>query len=436
MIGKYLQQSFMMLKQQPLFSCFYIVATGLAISMVMVLAVLYYIKIGDIYPETHRSRMLVASSAHMQYTKDTDWNTTWKFSIPFVKDCFYSLEGVEAVTAVSDADSWFVKVGNVKRPLSALVKLTDTGFWKVFDFSFIYGQPFTDADFQSGMRTAVISEDMAMARRVFGKGDAVGEYIKLNYTDYRVCGVVKSPSYAMKLSYAQVWLPYTCQPAYVRDNNQWGVIGPFQVAVLLPSAADADRVKLQVDEYVRKFNTLPHDDYHLVMHGQPYLYWKTLFYVNDMDDLDFFVIVRQMGLWLLMLLLVPALNLSGMISSRMERRLPEMGIRKAFGATGERLFSQIVWENLLLTCLGGIMGLILSFSMVYFAKSWLLTMLDGGTQPLPDSVQMSITTDMLFNPTLFAVTFVVCVVLNLLSALIPTCVALKKDIVYSLSRQK
>lgn len=434
MIGKYLQQSFMMLKQQPLFSCFYIVATGLAISMVMVLAVLYYIKIGDIYPETHRSRMLVASSAHMQYTKDTDWNTTWKFSIPFVKDCFYSLEGVEAVTAVSDADSWFVKVGNVKRPLSALVKLTDTGFWKVFDFSFIYGQPFTDADFQSGMRTADISEDMA--RRVFGKGDAVGEYIKLNYTDYRVCGVVKSPSYAMKLSYAQVWLPYTCQPAYVRDNNQWGVIGPFQVAVLLPSAADADRVKLQVDEYVRKFNTLPHDDYHLVMHGQPYLYWKTLFYVNDMDDLDFFVIVRQMGLWLLMLLLVPALNLSGMISSRMERRLPEMGIRKAFGATGERLFSQIVWENLLLTCLGGIMGLILSFSMVYFAKSWLLTMLDGGTQPLPDSVQMSITTDMLFNPTLFAVTFVVCVVLNLLSALIPTCVALKKDIVYSLSRQK
>ena len=342
--------------------------------------------------------MLVASSAHMQYTKDTDWNTTWKFSIPFVKDCFYSLEGVEAVTAVSDADSWFVKVGNVKRPLSALVKLTDTGFWKVFDFSFIYGQPFTDADFQSGMRTAVISEDMA--RRVFGKGDAVGEYIKLNYTDYRVCGVVKSPSYAMKLSYAQVWLPYTCQPAYVRDNNQWGVIGPFQVAVLLPSAADADRVKLQVDEYVRKFNTLPHDDYHLVMHGQPYLYWKTLFYVNDMDDLDFFVIVRQMGLWLLMLLLVPALNLSGMISSRMERRLPEMGIRKAFGATGERLFSQIVWENLLLTCLGGIMGLILSFSMVYFAKSWLLTMLDGGTQPLPDSVQMSITTDMLFNPCL------------------------------------
>ncbi|MCS2441713.1 hypothetical protein NXX09_14015 [Bacteroides uniformis] len=44
MIGKYLQQSFMMLKQQPLFSCFYIVATGPAISMVMVLGCLVLYK--------------------------------------------------------------------------------------------------------------------------------------------------------------------------------------------------------------------------------------------------------------------------------------------------------------------------------------------------------------------------------------------------------
>ncbi len=434
MIGKYLRQSFMMLKQNPLFSSFYIVGTGLAISIVMVLAVLYYIKIGDIYPETNRSRMLIAPAAHMQYTKDTSWNTTWKYSGAFVKDCFYALDGVEAVTAVNDAESWFVKVEGVKRPLSALVKLTDTGFWKVFEFSFVHGQPFTDADFQSGTRTAVITEDMA--RRVFGKADVVGEYVKLNYIDYRVCGVVKSPSYAMNLSYAQVWLPYTCLPGYVEENNQWGVIGPFQVAILLPSAMDADRVKWQVDEYVRKFNALPHDDYELVTHGQPYLYWKTLFYANDMEDLDFFMVVRKTGLWLLMLLLVPALNLSGMISSRMERRLPEIGLRKAFGATGGRLFSQIIWENLLLTCLGGIIGLMLSYGMVVFAKDWLLTMLDGGTNPLPDSVQMSITTDMLFNPALFVTTFVVCIVLNMFSALIPACVALKKDIVYSLNKQK
>lgn len=422
-----------MLKQSPLFSSLYVVGTGLAISMVMLLAALYYIKVGDIYPETHRSRMLIASSAHMQYSKDTEWNTTWKFSAPFVKEAFYTLKGVEAVTAVTDAESWFVKVNGMKRPLSALVKLTDTGYWKVFDFSFLCGQPFTEADFGSGLRVAVISEELA--RRVFGKTEVVGEYIKLNYADYRVCGVVRSPSYAMKTSYAQAWVPYTCQPD-AAGANQWGVLGPFQVAILLPSALDAGQVKAQVDDYVRRFNMLPHDDYRLVMHGQPYLYWKTLFYTDAMEELDFFLIFRRMGLWLLMLLLVPALNLSGMIASRMERRLPEMGIRKAFGATGQRLFSQIVWENLLLTALGGVLGLLLSYGMALLAKDWLLTLLDTRVEPMPDTVQMNFTADMLFNPTLFILTFAVCIVLNLFSALIPAGMALKKDIVYSLNKQK
>lgn len=434
MIKQHLRQSFFLLKQNPLFSNLYIVGTGLAISMVMVLAILYYIRVGNIYPEVHRNRMLIASTVHMQNVQNNEWNTTWKFSVPFIKECFYPLSGVEAVTAVSDVNKWFVKVRNVKRPLSALVKLTDTAFWNVFDFSFLYGKPFTDADFQSGVRTAVISEDMAYY--VFGETNVVGKYINLNYTDYRICGVVKAPSYAMKLSYSQVWLPYTCFPDYIEENNQWNVLGPFQVAILLPSATKSDAVKAEVDEYVRKFNTVSHDGYRLLMHDQPYLFWKTLFRDNDMEALNYLKIFKQLGVWLLMLLLVPALNLSGMISSRMERRLPEIGVRKAFGASGRQLFSQIIWENLFLTCLGGLLGLILSFGMVTVAQDWLLTLLEGGTKPLPDSVQMSITLDMLFNPILFVIALLVCVILNLFSAMIPAYVALKKDIVYSLNKQK
>lgn len=34
-----------------------------------------------------------------------------------------------------------------------------------------------------------------------------------------------------------------------------------------------------------------------------------------------------------------------MISARMERQLPDLGIRKAFGASRRRLLVQIIWEN-------------------------------------------------------------------------------------------
>lgn len=432
MIGKYFRQSFNLLKQDVLFSSLYIVGTGFAIALVMVLAMLYYIKIGDIYPETNRSRMMVALGSHMQFAEDASYNTTWKYSLVFVKNCFYPLKGVEAVTAVTEATAGIVVPEVAKRPVSVIHKFTDTAFWKVFDFTFLHGKPFTEADFQSGIGTVVISD--ILARRVFGRTDVVGRDLKLNHKTFKVCGIVKSPSYAMKYSYADVWLPYTVDKDAL-ENNYLDVVGPFQVAILLSSASDAAKVNAQVDEYVRKFNLLPHDDYRLLMHGQPYLYWKSLFFQSDMEELSYTKIFHQMGIWLLLLLLVPALNLSGMIASRMERRLPEMGVRKAFGATGERLFSQIIWENLLLTGLGGLLGLVLSLCMVLFAQDWLLTMLDGGAKFLPDGAQ-GITWDMLFNPTLFLLTFVICIVLNLISALIPAYLALKKDIVYSLNKQK
>lgn len=250
MIGKYLRQSFNLLKQNVLFSSFYIVGTGFAIALVMVLAVLYYIKIGEIYPETNRSRMMVALASHMQgLGENNSFNTTWKYSLPFIKDCFYPLEGVEAVTAVTEANSGLVQPEISKRPQTALVKLTDTSFWKVFEFVFIQGKPFTEADLRSGIPAAVVSVDLA--RRIYGQTDVVG-------------GVVKSPSYAMKLSYADVWLPYSTDQGMMEDNNL-DVVDPFQVGILLPDASDADKVSVQVDEYVRKFNLQPHGGYQLRM---------------------------------------------------------------------------------------------------------------------------------------------------------------------------
>ena len=45
MIRTYFNQAFHLIRQNPLFSGFYILGTGLAISMVMLLVVIYYIKV-------------------------------------------------------------------------------------------------------------------------------------------------------------------------------------------------------------------------------------------------------------------------------------------------------------------------------------------------------------------------------------------------------
>jgi len=66
------------------------------------------------------------------------------------------------------------------------------------------------------------------------------------------------------------------------------------------------------------------------------------------------------GIVIAILLLVPAVNLSGMTLSRMRRRMAEIGVRKAFGATGGELMRQVFFENLVLTLLAGVVGLALS----------------------------------------------------------------------------
>ena len=50
-INLYFKQAWQLMKQNRFFSAVYIIGTGLAISMVMVLAVVYYIRTANIAPE-------------------------------------------------------------------------------------------------------------------------------------------------------------------------------------------------------------------------------------------------------------------------------------------------------------------------------------------------------------------------------------------------
>lgn len=432
MIQVYLRQAWQMVKQNPLFSCFHIVGTGIAIAMVMVIAIIYYIKIADIYPETNRSRTLIVSSAKYS-SSDGRSQSSGSLSYEFVKNCFYPLKGAEAVSAV--VQSWepadYIQPEDSKEQVPVTVKDVDHNFWKVFNYDFVSGKPFTKADFESGIRTVVIAQ--SLARKLFGGEDAVGRTLSLNFVDYKVCGVVKDGSYALGNSFAQLWKPFTTINGY--DRNSGSYTGMYKVYIVTHSKDDFSQITQQVNDYVRRVNLSDKDNV-LDLMGQPDVTWKSIFREFSNLPPDFGLIFRQLFLILLILLLVPAINLSGMISSRMEKRLPEMGVRKSFGATRGKLLAQVVWENLMLTCVGGVLGLVLSFILVYASKEWLIQSLEQWSEAIPEGVNVTITPEMLFNPTLFLFAFGICIVINLLSVLIPAYRSLRKNIIYSLNEQK
>ena len=61
-IKLYFKQSWQLMQQNRFFSVIYIVGSGLAISMIMVLAVIYHIQTADIAPAVNRSRSVYLES--------------------------------------------------------------------------------------------------------------------------------------------------------------------------------------------------------------------------------------------------------------------------------------------------------------------------------------------------------------------------------------
>jgi len=429
MYKQYLKQSWQLLKQNKLFSSIYIIGTGLAISMVMVMAIIYYIKIADVYPETNRDRMLVAKSLT---EKSKHSNSNSSFSYRAVKEYFYTLKSPEAVTAIFNAYGSipYIQLPDNKELLPAQVKYTDNNFWKVFNFSFTDGKPYSQSEFISGIHTLVISE--SLAKKVFGSVHVVGKALSLDFTEYRVSGVVRDVSYATPVTYAQVWIPYTCRDDYEKGFGNCGLLGSMQVYILAHSSSDSDKISKEVLDKFYKFNN-SQKEVKINLNGQPELYWKSVFRLWSNVAPDWKELIKSNSLLLLLLLLVPAINLASMISSRMDKRLSEMGVRKTFGAPRYILLNQILCENLFLTCLGGVVGLLFSYILVLLGHNWLLSLFDAWATPLPDGIDVAFSTSMLINPTVFIITFVVCLILNLLSAIFPAWISLHKNIVDSLN---
>ena len=152
----YFMQAVQMLKQNKFFSIIYIAGTGLAIAMVMILAILYYFHTANIEPESYRNRMMIIQSGKVAQ-KDGKGFGSSQLSYPTIKECFYPMQIPEAVTAVIPLgeQSEFIQLQGNKNIYNGLVMGTDAAFWKVFNFTFLSGTPYTEEEFTSGIRKAV-----------------------------------------------------------------------------------------------------------------------------------------------------------------------------------------------------------------------------------------------------------------------------------------
>ncbi|MDR2920319.1 MAG: ABC transporter permease [Tannerella sp.] len=415
MIKHYFKQALQMLKENPLVNTISILGTALSIAMIMVVILVAQISVAEYTPESYRNNMLYILST--QAHSDQGQNNNGRMSAEVVKECFYTLQKPKAVTAICQ-DNRAISLPAKQLYKEYSIKYADPGFWKAFDFGFIYGNSFSDADFQSGIPTAVITSDVAS--ELFGTKNAVGETIIIDFIAYKITGIVKPVSKAANHAYAEVWVPYTATPSLMENPYNEGISGPFITVILANTRSDFDDIKKELEQRTMLYNE-GKKDFKVNFMNNPITRLDIAAGANGFRKVDINDYLLSTGGVLLFLLLIPALNITGVMQSSIHKRRGEIGVRKAFGATYGKLVQQILYENLIITLIGGCIGLILSFFLLEVTKSFMLT--TGETM---------LTTEMLFKPGLFFVALLFTLLLNLLSAGIPAVRISRQQIVDAL----
>lgn len=433
----YLTQVFTLLKQNRLFSMLYIVGTGLAIAMTVIVAVVYYVKLAPIYPEENRKNTLYLT--HVSFKSEQE-SRTYQSALSYraLQEWIYPLKNVVAVSArFSNAMDYYIQPADRSGDFRPALKLVDPAFFRIYALQFLEGHPFTEADLASGIHTAVISDDLA--RRLFGTTEGVvGRSFSMDYVNYHVCGVVRGASFLTRQSYAQVYAPYSIESNY-KDPvvSSFPYCGLFNVTFLVKDNAQAKALRAEIKDLTRRVNAQYKGQWQMELWEQPTSHALSVFKEYPADtSFSSWKVAGRLTLWVLVLLLVPSLNLNGLIASRMESRLPEMGVRKSFGASRSALLSQVMWENFFLTLVGGLLGLLVAWIMLYVGRGWIFMLFDSWPMDIPEGANLYVSGEMLFAPVVFLIAFLLCLVLNLLSALWPAWMSLRKPIVYSLYEKR
>ena len=401
---RYLRQALAMMREEKLYSAMYICGTALAIAFTMLIAEVYYVKTADIAPEVNRSKTYYLNSLERgeQQAPSGIYSDTFR-------DLFQTMQTPEC---------------------------------SFYQFNFTEGAPFTQDDLDNRSRTVVVTTEVAELR--FGKGaKAVGQRIYVNNRDFTICGVVETPSSLTEKCVADIWCPYKAQGLFDdlhlvgKDGEiikgEYNINLNLNVAFAVP-AKKREAFLQEMKEVEARYNSMHKDEpvdmiARLETHNSTV--WKELGGIFQTWDEDLYWYVTPA---ILLLLLVPALNLSGMVASRMERRLPEMAIRKAFGAKRRTLLWQVIMENLLLTLMGGAIGLCLAWTALYSWRDWVFYIFSTNSS-LYESVPL-IKGEMFFGPAIFLIALLICTLLNVLAATLPAWLSLRKPIVESMMIKK
>ncbi len=194
---------------------------------------------------------------------------------------------------------------------------------------------------------------------LFGRSNAIGERIRIQGEQYQVIGVMESKGASGGLDQDdRVYIPLKNMSARIVGNNalQGVAVSGFWVQAFDESEIEAAQFQLTNLLRLRHKIYLPqNDDFRIV---------------NQTDIVSAFTSI--VGLLTLMVgaiaaisLIVGGIGIANIMLVSVVERTREIGVRKALGATRSAILSQFLTEAILVSGLGGVVGISLGVAIAY-----------------------------------------------------------------------